>query len=345
MAVMRHQVPAAGNDMQGRWPHALFVCKQMLANVLPLMYVPCLVIFLASQFITDAIAAHGLPVLMPVEEYRDFISYASDPLRSNPETNETGGFAKLFSIDAIAARGNDLFVADSAQRSLFLIDRAQHSISKFVPLQGAGGTDLSIASDFSVYVIDRSQRQVLQYSRAGHLLGTFAHNIELSSPVAVAESAELDRVLVADAVTGHIVVFNKLGGLSRILGQSINAPWPISSIIDMVSDRGYIYLLDRLAREVSVIDIDGRHLISMGGLQLKQPVAMAIDHCQRLFVADQFNNSLHVFYDNAPLIVFENSTGLNGVVMITDIWIDNALLYVADGVTGSIKVLRITGSC
>lgn len=325
--------------------HALSVCKLRLASIIRLVSISCMLVFFVDQFITNAFAESGIPALIPIEDYRDFLSFGTDTLRSNETINQTG-FTKLLFVDAVAARGNDIFVADTSQRTIFHIDRAQRSLSKFAFLKGGISTDLYIASDLSVYVIDQSQRQVIQYSRDGRIIRIFENNTALANPVAVVESEELNRVLIADSVAGHIVSFNKLGGLSRIIGQNINIPNPVSNIKDMVSSNGFIYLLDQVARQVSIIDTEGRHLYSIGSQQLKQPVAMAVDYCQRIFVADQFDNSIHVFFDEDHLIVFKNySSGLYGLELLTDIWIDNELLYISDGASGNIKVLRIEGGC
>ena len=104
-----------------------------------------LVIFNGTYFIANATADTGVPVLIPVEDYRDFLTFGTDPFRSDTIKDQTTGFTKLLSIDAVAARGNDIFVADTSQRMIFLIDRAQRSLSKFAPLRGGESTDLYFA--------------------------------------------------------------------------------------------------------------------------------------------------------------------------------------------------------
>ncbi len=323
-----------------------FGCEPLLATAVRYVLVICLIIFSGKHFIPDVSADDGFPLLTPLEDYRDFISFSIDPLRPNATKNQATGFTKLLFIDAVAARGNDIFIADTSQQMIFLIDRAQHSLSKFAPLTGGGTTDLYFASDFSLYVINQSRGQVIQYSRDGSVIRTFGGRQDLSNPVAVVQSAELNRLLVADGLSAHIVMFNKLGGLSRVIGQNINISNPASSIIDMASANGFIYLLDKLAREVRIINPDGNLLYNFGSSQLKLPVAMAVDYCGRIFVADQFDNAIHVFFDETPLtIVKSNHPGLSGFQLITDLWIDNELLYVTDGPAGRIRVLRIEGGC
>ncbi len=304
----------------------------------------CFIYIFIIFFATGNVLAET-PELIALEEYSDFLSSGQDPLILDSESTPTSGFNRLLKADAITARGNDIFVADTSQRTIFHIDRSQRLLSKFASLQGGIASDIFVASDFSVYVIDQFLGQVIQYSRDGRKTGAFGNQSNLTSPVAITESEDSHRLLVADKVTNQVLVFNRLGGLSRIIGQNINIPNPAGSILDIASEKGFIYLLDELTREVSVTDTDGRKLYSVGNAQLKNPVAIALDQCRRLYVADQFDSSIHVFMGEDPLVVFENRIFGPGMEMISDISIDNGLLYISDGITGYIKVMKIEGEC
>ncbi len=284
--------------------------------------------------------------LIPVENYSDFITLGFDPLQNNTINNQATGFTKLLFADAIAARGNDIFIADTSQRKIFHIDRIQQTLTEFATLRSGGETNMYVASDLSLYVIDRLQRQVIQYSREGRVIRTFGNNSNLSNPIAVYESEDMNRLLIADSISGYVAVFNTLGGMSRTIGQNINMPGVASNIIDIVAKNGNIFLLDQTMHEISVIDTEGNQLYKFGQTILKQPVAIAIDYCRRLFVADRFDNSIHVFLNEDHIATFKNNnSGLNGFEMITDIDIDNDTLFVSDGASAKIKVMKIIGGC
>lgn len=320
-------------------------CTQFIHKPWQIILAICFAFTPLQQSCAQTLSGEILPVLIPVDEYGDFISYGRDALRHDSGKKFNTGFTRLFAVDAVAARGNDIFVADIGQRSIFHIDRAQRSISKFASLDGGLSTDLFFAVDFSLYVIDQRQRQVIQYARDGRVVAKYENSIDLSSPVAVVESEEMNRVLIADGLAGKIAMFNRLGSMFGIIGQNINIQHPAGNITDMVTENGFIYLLDKVAREVSVIDTEGRPLYSVGASILKQPVAIALDYCRRIFVADQFDNSIQVFNDDEHLTTFENMRGRYRIEQLSDIWIADELLYVADGVSGSIKILRIEGEC
>lgn len=283
--------------------------------------------------------------LVLIEEYRDFIRSGIDPYRPDAGFGRSG-FKKILYAQAVAARGNDIFVADIAQRSLFLIDRMQRTLTEFAILPGGGPVNLYLATDYSLYVIDGLHRQITQYARDGRIIKVFSNRFDLVNPVDMAESAESGQLLIADAGRVHVAVFNSVGVMTDILGRGSNIAGSPADIAALAVDHDNIYLLNRLTPEVRVADLAGVMIYAVGQGQLKQPVAIALDPCQRLYVADQFDNAIHIFLQDQPVATRVNqSPGLTGFQLITDIWIDNELLYAADGPTGNIKVFHIEGSC
>ena len=298
-----------------------------------------------TSVIADTSPTSLTPTLTPVAQYENFIFFGVDPLRFEA-TKDAFGSTRLLFAAAVAARGNDLFVADTGQQTIFHIDRAQNTISKFVTLTSGQFTALYLAQDLTLYVADRNQHQVVQYARDGRLLKTFRDPFLLSSPVDVAEAEGLDRVLIADELGAHIIEYSHIGAPIEVIGQDINIPDPLSSITAMAVNGKEIFLLDNLAREVHVINSSGELLYRISSPDMKQPMALAVDECQRIFVADRFDNSIYVFhYDNLLTVYKNENPGLSGFQYITDLWIDNNYLYVADGPTGRIKVFLIEGDC
>ena len=292
----------------------------------------------------NTLAGNGL-ALIPIDNFRDFLSFSNDPLNEGNLQTPASGYTQILSADAVAAYGNDIFVADPSQRTVFRIDRGRRTLSRFASLENGAETDLYVSSDLSLYEIDGFQRQVTQYGFDARQVRVYQNNLELSTPVAIAESRQFGGILVADRVANQIVAFNRLGGLSRILGQNINVGPVAGSIKDMTADENFIYILDELGRQVNTVDMEGRVLYSFGKEQLKQPVALAVDRCHRVFVADQFDNAIHVYLDDTHLASFNSNSGYTGLVRLNDIDIDIDVLYMADGATGDIRMMRIDGKC
>jgi hypothetical protein len=291
-------------------------------------------------------ANDGTSLFTHMEDYDDFISFGTDHFHEDVTASNPADFNKLLFVSAVAARGNDIFVADTGQRMIFRIDRAQKTLSFFAPLATEQTPGLYLTTSLSLYVVDRVQKQVIEYTRDGSAVTTFRDSFTLSSPVDVVESDRLDRILVADSVGARVVVFNRLGGMVNVIGQKINIPNPMVSVVAMATEKDLIYLLDKAAKEVQVINQEGEFLYDFGDSQLKQPAALAIDRCGRVFVADQFDNAIHVFQEKRHLYVHANKKpGLTGFQLITDLWVDETYLYVADGPAGRIRVFRIEESC
>ncbi|MEE8321049.1 MAG: hypothetical protein V3R68_04310, partial [Gammaproteobacteria bacterium] len=168
----------------------------------------CELFFIGAVFIVlnicPVFADDAIPIFTIIEDYDDFIFPGTDPLHVDETNTEPNGSGKLLYISAVAARGNDIFIADTGQRKIFHINKAQHTLSTFAPLATGQTAGLYLTTGLSLYVVDRVQSQVIQYTRDGRLVTTFHDKSALSSPVDVVESDGLNRILVADNIVAHV---------------------------------------------------------------------------------------------------------------------------------------------
>ncbi len=285
-------------------------------------------------------------LLTLVQEYNDFFLIANDPFRVPATQQAQSRYLKPGYISAVAARGNQIFFVDSGRSRLFYLDGMMKTISEFAVLRGGQTAGLFVAQDLSVYVIDGFDRSVLHYSRDGRLLTRFNRDDVLLNPVDVLQNEPNNQVIIADSLGAFLAEFNVFGGLRRQLGQNINQASIASSIIAFAAAPGRYYLLDGLSRSVSVMDTNGDVLDIIGQEILKHPVSIATDRCGRIFVADSFDNAIHIFTGNEEIVTLPNKAfGLTGFSLITDIWIDENFLYVADGPAAKIKKYLIDTDC
>lgn len=98
---------------------------------------------------------------------------------------------------------------------------------------------------------------------------------------------ELGRVYALDARAGQVVRLGRegVGHLVTVTGD-----WRKPTALD-VDDLGYTYVLDRGQRVIDLFAPDGERLARVGpvlgdGLELRQPVDIAVDGGGRLFIAD-----------------------------------------------------------
>ena len=91
--------------------------------------------------------------------------------------------------------------------------------------------------------------------------------------------------------------------------------------------------------------LDGKDLYAFGNEELKMPRAVAVDRFNRVYVSDDFDNSIKVFADR-ELIATIGGTGGGGATpanfnRITFLSLDQNTLYVADSLNGRIQSFQI----
>ncbi len=243
---------------------------------------------------------------------------------------------------AVSARGNDIYIADGGRRRIYRFDRALQTLSVFYhPIPSA--VALYAAFDRSVYVAEPSAGRVLQIGPDGTLLHTFSNAANLARPVAVAVDEVRGRVLIADGLYNHILIFNHLGGLTGVIVPRDSASHRLRGIRAMsLGPDGLLYVVDGLKRRVVVVGPNGSYRYSFGEGRMVDPVAIAVDRYRRAFVADAFNNTIEVYAQGREVAVF-GGTGLGPghFTQITGLCLDENKLYVTDGGRGDVQILQV----
>jgi DNA-binding beta-propeller fold protein YncE len=251
------------------------------------------------------------------------------------------GYIQLMRPTAIGAVHGDVYLVDAGLRRIFRYDRAQQSLTAFSDLPADDAMGLYAAPDMTVYVTDPNRRRVLQFTREGRLLRTFSDSLNLSRPLAVALDDKNGRVLVADGLHDHIVAFDRLGQpLSAI--DSRGGEKPHLSIAGMAAGPDGLYLVDRLARQVVVLDVNGAYRRAFGKGTLAEPGAIAVDRANRVFVGDNFDNTIKVYVEGGLVGTFGGSGGGPGQFNhIAGLVESQGLLYVADSLNARIQIMLV----
>lgn len=250
---------------------------------------------------------------------------------------ESAGPMNWLSPTAVAARGSYLYVADSGRRRIFRYDLGQQSMTVFADFSALNVTSLAVAADLSVYVADPGTQTVLHFSRDGRLMQTFANARELARPVAVAVDEASGEVLVADAMYNQVVVFNSLGRLLDI----IQTP-QTRSIAAMARGPQGLYLADRIGRQIVVLGRDGLEREAFGADTLKDPVAVVVDRHDRVFVADNFDNTIKIYQAGELVATFGGTGAIPGRFnRIGSLWLDQNILFVADSLNGRVQSFMV----
>jgi len=103
---------------------------------------------------------------------------------------------------------------------------------------------------------------------------------------------------------------------------------------------GSVFVLDRQAGVVHRVRRDGRVLDTLGRGELQQPVAIAADRFDRVFVHDAQSNAILCLRSGRA--AERLGTTRLGVQRIAGLAVDDRWLAVADGVTAQVALLQLS---
>lgn len=252
---------------------------------------------------------------------------------------ERGGYVQLRHPTAVSARSNDIYLVDAGLRRIFRYDRAQQTLAQFTTLTPDTRTSIYAAPDYSVYVVNPAREQVLHFTRDGVALPSLSSPGNLARPVSVAVDEGGGRVLVADGLYDQIVVFNSMGRpLSVIKSQQVRAVAAIALGPDG------IYVVDRLTRQVVVLDQNGAFRQAFGAGELIEPTAIAVSRDGLVFVGDNFSHTVRAYRNGLPVAEAGGAgaapgsfNGIGGLAVD-----DGNLLYVTDSQNARVQIMIIT---
>lgn len=236
---------------------------------------------------------------------------------------------------AVSARGNDVYLVDAGLRRIFRYDRSQQTLARFTTLTPDAGTRVYAAPDLSVYVIDPAREQVLHFTRDGTPLPSLSSTGNLARPVSVAADEVGGRVLVADGLYDQIVVFN---GLGRPL--SVIKPQQVRAVAAIALGPDGIYVVDRLARQVVVLERDGTFRHAFGAGDLSEPGTIAVSRDNLVFIGDNFDHTVKVYRDG--FLVSKAGGAPGSFSGIAGLAVDGSLLYVTDSQNARMQIMLIS---
>lgn len=254
----------------------------------------------------------------------------------------SGMFVKLVAPGALALRGSDLLVADLAGNRLWRIDTMTQAMTGITGAPVGPGTALLLGPDLSAWVLDTPARQVLRFGRDGRLLQTFrASPGALPSAMALADGGNV--LLQADGALGQWSELRSVGVVAVALRpeREGGALMQVDAIAVSTRTPRTVFVLDRGAGRVHVVERDGRVLQTLGEGELRQAQALAVDRLDRIFVVESTLRALRVLRAGAPSIVVDAQQ--LGVQQIGGISIDEDWLAVSDRLVGQVVIHRLGG--
>ena len=244
---------------------------------------------------------------------------------------------RFMSPVAAAARNGIVFVVDTGHRQVLRYDPARMSMSRFSDHVVSAPATIALGPDMSLYLADLASGRVLHFSWDGRRLPELGQESVLRRPVGVVVDEASAQVYVADSLYNHVAVFSSLGHVITTLRSEESR-----SIESMARGTDGLYLVDRLSRQVVVLGLDGVDRYAFGSDVLKSPRAIVVDRSNRVFVSDDFDNTIKVFEDGELVASIGGSGTSSGMFnRITHLSLDRNTLYVADSLNARIQFSQL----
>lgn len=265
---------------------------------------------------------------------------------------EGNNFAGLRNVSlirpvAVAARGNDVYIVDVGALLLYHYNLASEKLTVQQDLHHvlAGDfIDIFLAEDYSYYLAIADAGRVLHYDRFGELIRVFEDKINLGRPVAVAEDPATGYVYIADAFNDDVLVYNTAGLLQGAIGsRGTEQPGQFHRITTMGLGPAGLYIGTRFGEyRVQIMRLDGSYAGALQKDTVTFPLSIAVDRNNRVFVSGRLDNSITIYHENRQVDKLGGTGSAPGRFrQITDLWLDQGLLYVADSLNGRVQILRV----
>lgn len=245
---------------------------------------------------------------------------------------------------AVAATSGQVYVVDPGAAGLVRIDYARGEARLIHGLEDATTAGVYVTTDLIIYVVDRQNRAVLELDESGRERRRYVDSRLIPAPVDVTQTGYGGTVLVADGLTQRLAMFDSIANPTGMLASTLSPVTIAASISAIAATDSFVFVLDRDAREVTQLDLQGRIVSTYGEEALLAPVALAVDDCERVFVADGHRDGLFVSSRSEYGASSRAALPAEIALAVTDLWIDGNELYVAAGPMG-IQVLMIEPPC
>lgn len=255
----------------------------------------------------------------------------------------TGG-VQLGYAAAVAASGGFVYVVDAASSALVLLDPASAEIRVLHPLKDPNTNGLHVSIDQVIEVVDRYNRAVVELDQSGWERRRFTDSRLIPTPVDVAQTNWGSTVLVADGLSQRLAMFDAMSNPTGLFTTTLSPVAVAASITAIAATDDSVFVLDSASREVTQLDLNGRPVSTYGEDALLAPVALAVDECHRVFVADGHSGGLFI---SSPEFYGTNARAAlppEVAAAVTDLWIDGNTLYVAAGALG-VYMMAIDPPC
>ncbi|KAF0192438.1 MAG: NHL repeat-containing protein [Gammaproteobacteria bacterium] len=246
---------------------------------------------------------------------------------------------------AVAARGDIILIVDADQQKVLRFDRNRREFIELVDLQGTvtgDVTDIFLTPNLDFFIADWGGARVLQFDHRGRQIREFRNTLNLRRPVSVSVDDSTGYVFVADGVMDHVVVFNSTGEALTAIGKRGSSEGQFLNITGMARGPEGLYIIARVGDRIQVLGDDGSYRYSLPRDSVAYPNSVVVSDDNLVFVSDFIDNTIKI-YQGDLLVAQSGGTGSapGKFRRITDMWLDEGFIYVADSLNGRIQILRV----
>lgn len=247
---------------------------------------------------------------------------------------------------AVAARGHLVYIVDAGRQQLFSYDSRLDRLTVVRDLKGVlHGTaaDIYLHRDLSFFLADTEGARVLHFDPEGRLIKVIEDRINIGRPVNVAVNDTSGYIFIADGFNDDVLVYNPAGLLSGAIGVRGQGPGRFLGITALAQGPAGYYIATRFGpARVQVMGFDGAYGESFQQDTVTFPTAIAVGSDNRAFVADYLSDDIKVYEGTALIGVIGGHGSAPGRFRrITDLWLDEGFLYVADSLNRRIQILTL----
>jgi DNA-binding beta-propeller fold protein YncE len=245
-------------------------------------------------------------------------------------------------VSAVAATANDLYFIDEGAGQLVHVDLASMTGRVLANLQSPSVPGLYADIDGKVYVVDRARNSVLVYDSYLSDIRFLPLGAFFGNPFDLAMGGQGQWLFVLDNLEGNIATLDVFGGVTQVMRAELPSSMSFIRPRAMSAVGASLLVLDSGADQVIEFDLYGKPVGVYAEEDLRNPKALAADHCGRFYVGD--DDGLYLGFADMSLpgrrIMLPELAGRN----ISDLWTDGVFVFVATRDDG-IHMLLIDPSC
>lgn len=253
----------------------------------------------------------------------------------------------------VAAYQGKIYVTDTAQGMVFVIDPAAKKVS-FLGDKPSGklGLPVSIAFDGKglTYVSDAKLKKVYAYDMNGSVQKVFGAKDDFTRPTGIAINRGLGLIYVVDTLQHNIKIFTLDGRLVETFGKrgigdgEFNYPTNVS--IDRRNNN--VVIGDTQNFRIQIFDKNGKFLTKFGKVGDKagmfaRPKGVAVDSEGHIYAADAAFNNVQIFNDKGELLLYFGGAGTTPGTfhLLSALYCDEEdRLYTTEGFNARVQVFQ-----